>query len=306
MLLKVRIYVTFISAVAVGLSSLSRFLQLNTLDPSSLIGHDLHKDSTTECRSVLESTGASALVMWAYDGPPDVRRLEDTIKSFPHQTKIHVFCGSTSCLEQTRRIQMDENLTCLQIERLHVLTIAKDTPLETWVNHHVLGKLLSGHLYERHLHVAMQLAAVWKLGGVMLQPGVKYEATPFDGTSSAGSCDGHTAELSPKAGGLLSIFSAKPESRMVREMMDRFLKEYRWDKPIRQRYNRTNWPVDFSIESLVSNSVTKLPLSTGCPKRDFEDGYPGPERYFGTLGYDESQKYLMERSLYEEGMNLGH
>jgi len=243
-----------------------------------------------------------AIVMWAYDGPPDVRRLEDTLKSFPQETKVKLFCGSTPCIDHANRIRMAANITGLQIDRLHVPTLAKDTPLEEWANHHVLGKLLSGHLYERHLQVAMQLAAVWKLGGVLLQPGVKYEDGLFDGTISVGTCDGHAAELKPNAGGLWSI-STSADTSMVKEMMDRFLEAYRWDKPIRERYDRAKWPLDFTIESLVSNSAMKSPLSAGCPQSSFVDGYDGPAKYYATLNYDERHKYLL--GIGNPGMNVG-
>ena len=199
---------------------------------------------------------------------------------------------------------MAERMSCLQIQRLDVQELAKDTPLETWANHHVLAKLLSGHLYEHHLQVAMQLAAAWKLGGVLLQPGVKYVAGTFNDTDAVGTCHDHAVESTPAASGFWGLSATSPKSSLVQVMMEKFLKAYRWEKPIRERYNPTKWPVKFSLESLQKKSGKKVSLESGCPERHFVDGYPGPAKYFGTLNYDERHKYLVEY-LKNHGMNLG-
>ena len=255
-----------------------------------------------KCKPLIESTGASALLVWSYDGPPDDKRLRDSIKSFPQGTNIQIFCGSTPCLEQANRIRMDESMACLQIHRLYVWELAKDTPLETWASHHVLAKLLSGHLYEHHLQIAMQLAAAWKLGGVLLQPGVKFQAKKLTDTDLIGTCNGLAAEVAPLAGGFWAVSATKTKSELVQNMIEGFVKSYSWDKPIRHRYNPAKWPVDFSIESMVS--VMNVSLDAGCPQAPFTDGYRGPAKYFGTLNYNSRHEYLVKYA-YNHGMNLG-
>ena len=261
-----------------------------------------HEVSTVKCKPLIESTGATALLVWSYDGPPDDKRLRDSISSFPDGTTIHIFCGSTPCLEQAKRIRMDESRACLQIHRLYVQELAKDTPLETWANHHVLAKLLSGHLYEHHLQIAMQLAAAWKHGGVLLQPGVQYQAGKFTATDSIGTCHGVAATVTPTAGGFWGVSTTKPKSELVQNMIEEFVKSYSWDKPIRDRYNAAKWPLDFSMESMTSGS--SVSLKSGCPQAPFTDGYRGPAKYFGTLNYDVRHQYLVKYQN-NHGMNLG-
>jgi lipopolysaccharide biosynthesis glycosyltransferase len=286
----------------------------------------MEEHSTMECKPLLPSSkntnstskhtsaaSSMALMVWAYDGPPDSQRLHDTIASFPKGTKVQLLCGSTACLERANRIRMTEQNACLEISRLNVAELAHDTPLATWADHHVLAKLLSGHHYEYHLQVAMQLAVLWKFGGVLLQPGVKYQAGQLDTADNAnadaliGTCEGGSiAQAAPLLGGLWGLSSASPKSPSVQTMIENFLKAYRWDKPIRERYNQGTWPLDWSFEGLSASksSKNKIKLGAACPDREFVDGHGGPEKYFGTLNYDERHKYLI-KALNNHGMNLG-
>lgn len=260
---------------------------------------------TMECKPLTPTNGTStiALMVWAYDGPPDTQRLQDSIASLPKDTKVHLWCGSTACIQRANRIRMIEHNACLQISRLNVQELAQDTPLSTWANHHVLAKLLSGHHYEHHLQLAMQLAALWKQGGVLLQPGVRYQAGNFDIADSVGTCEGLVAQEQPMAGGLWGM-SAPQHSPHVHKMIKNFLSAYKWDKPIRERYDPNSWPVTFDAASLTTSTFTKTSLGSACPDKDFVDGHTGPTKYYGTLNYDERHEYLINY-LQNYAMNLG-
>lgn len=254
--------------------------------------------SSMECKPL---QGGALTLVWAYDGPPDLQRFQDSIASVPEGTKIKVYCGSTACLERANRIRMSEHYACLELERLNVPHLAQETPLETWANHHVLVKLLAGHLYEDYLQVAMQLAAAWKYGGVVLQPGVKYEQANNDKEDlTVWTCPSQGGAVTTM-GGLVGLMTASSQSEGVKTMIANFLNAFTWDKTIRDRYVPDKWPVQVNWKALV----TPAPSSEAhCPSLDFVDGYPGPAKYFGTLNYDERHKYLVEY-LHNHGMNLG-
>lgn len=80
--------------------------------------------------------------------------------------KKSLLCGNTKCMVMAR------NLPCVHAERLIVQDLADGTPIEKWAREHVLGKILSAHEYELQLQIAMQLAALYKYGGILSSPGV--------------------------------------------------------------------------------------------------------------------------------------
>ncbi len=258
-----------------------------------------------ECAALKSFGGTSvdALMVWAYDEPPDIQRLQNSISSFPNETSVHLWCGSTVCMQRANRIRMMEHKICLQISRLNVQELSQDTPLSTWAEHHVLAKLLSGHYYEHHLQVAMQLAAVWKTGGVLLQPGVRYDAKKIGTSHVIGTCDGSIAQTPPAFGGLWGLFQPK-ESSVVYGMIEHFLHTFRWEKPIRQRYNPETWPVLVNLEGLLDAPSVTRSFRKACPNKNFVDGYGGPSKYYATLNYDLRHKYLIDVQK-NYGMNLG-
>lgn len=201
------------------------------------------------------------------------------------------------------------------------MQLVQDTPLETWGNHHVLAKLLAGHHFEDHLQLAMQLAVLWKFGGVLLQPGMTLSpvqvkdmtAASQYNSDSVGSCPGSLGQdtaiiaADPKQmGGLWAAYATR-QAPWVETMINSFLNQFRWSQPIRDRYNASAWPIFCSPQELTASSLVTVRTltSVSCPHYSgYVDGHAGPDQYFATLSYDERRKFLVNK-LHNYGMNLG-
>ena len=76
--------------------------------------------------------------------------------------KITVYCGSSTCRKSL------ENVTKVEVKQLQILSISSGTTISGWLRRHALMKILTGPKYEQYLQKAINLALLWKVGGIVL------------------------------------------------------------------------------------------------------------------------------------------
>lgn len=84
----------------------------------------------------------------------------------PH-VPVHVYCGTMQCVHSL------SNKSQLRVEFVDVAAVVRGTPLEPWLARHALNKVLSGRVFENHLHDVTKLGLLWKYGGIYVDPRVR-------------------------------------------------------------------------------------------------------------------------------------
>ena len=105
---------------------------------------------------------------WVYNQPLNKDILFNMQRSYLQRStnKLHVFCGTFSCMKQVNSLKNPQISTTL----LTFDAIARNSPLEQWFKAHVVHRTLSGKYFEIHLHEATKLALLWRYGGTIVDP----------------------------------------------------------------------------------------------------------------------------------------
>ena len=186
---------------------------------------------------------------------------------------VRLYCGTSTCMvaaeKLAQRAKPGSLEACLTAKRLQVQELAAGTPAESWARHHMLAKVMGGPKYETHLQVAMQLAALWKHGGIVYEPGVTApgaQAGDWIGTSTgtiqvAGTLVGRvllkggkiTDDALESRRGLLAVSSSQPHADFVKDMLTALVGEYPTFDGYDESYNydRTKWPFHLSFEPML-------------------------------------------------------
>ena len=120
--------------------------------------------NTTECDRVFTA--------WVYEKPmPDF--VVDNIVTLAHQNPsmlIHVYCGSTQCVEVLEKQKVHNMVT-----KFTIVTeiVAELPPLKQWLDRHPLNKILAGKRFEDHLQDVTIMGYFWKHGGLYVNPTLK-------------------------------------------------------------------------------------------------------------------------------------
>ena len=294
-----------------------------------------------ECHATATATAGPLLLIWAYDETPDETLLQQAVNHLPQAPtrEIKVFCGSNKCLEffqdfvsanesssssstststdgssgstttagggGTTTTTTNSAAKCMTVSRLLVPEMAQDTPLQDWVDQHVLAKLLAAHHYEDHLQVAMQLAALYKFGGTvihLLHPAVLYqESLLLQVVTSLGASDAAAAAAAAAVGGggvrssssnnnnnddVLRVLDynssvvsswgglwgasvqTKHNKEALRPFVNQLLQAYKWDKPMQQKYDPNAWPVQFKFQTDGCMAVSAVATTTTTAQDD--------------------------------------
>ena len=114
---------------------------------------------------------------WVYDRPipADIVNNINDIHCKNRDVHITVYCGSTQCIKAITAI----NTTQISTVFLQIHTLIEDTPLENWFSRHPLNKILTGSYFEDHLRGAVQLALLWKQGGLYIDPSIAIDTFQF-------------------------------------------------------------------------------------------------------------------------------
>lgn len=116
-------------------------------------------------------------VVWTYNAPipPTVLKNIHTLSERNPNKSIRVYCGTTQCVKSVTAL----NLTALNVSAEFVIIseVVKDTPLQEWLAHHPLNKVLAGRAFETHLQEVTILGLLWKYGGFFASPMVTIKGT---------------------------------------------------------------------------------------------------------------------------------
>ena len=108
---------------------------------------------------------------WLYDRPITeniVDNIGDLADSNPTM-KVYVYCGTTQCVREVAALEKENVVVGFAV----MSDIVKGTPLERWVAHHPINKLLAGQEFENHLHEVAILGILWQYGGYYVNPMVR-------------------------------------------------------------------------------------------------------------------------------------
>ena len=108
---------------------------------------------------------------WLYYRPITeniVANIGDLAESNPSM-KVYVYCGTTQCVREVAALKKENVVVGFAV----MSDIVKGTPLEKWVAHHPINKLLAGWEFENHLHEVAILGILWQYGGYYVNPMVK-------------------------------------------------------------------------------------------------------------------------------------
>ena len=108
---------------------------------------------------------------WLYDRPITeniVANIGDLADNNPSM-KVYVYCGTTQCVREVAALEKENVVVGFAV----MSDIVKGTPLERWVAHHPINKLLAGQEFENHLHEVAILGILWQYGGYYVNPMVK-------------------------------------------------------------------------------------------------------------------------------------
>ena len=108
------------------------------------------------------------MTAWIYYEPIP-RQAVDNILALAEQhpkSFVMVYCGTSQCVNAVRKL----NNKHIRAEFAILPDIFKDTPLQSWLAHHPLHKVLAGKAFETHLQEATVLSLLWKYGGFYVDP----------------------------------------------------------------------------------------------------------------------------------------
>jgi len=252
--------------------------------------------------------GGPVTVVWAANTPPSRKVLEITLSSVSENLagiRVNVLCGSRKCVE--RALQVSQYNSCVHVSRLVAPIVAQDSLLESWMNDHVLAKLLSAHEYEMHLQLAIQLAVLWKQGGLVVSPGIKLlnihaRRIGFRDTAIFFYSEKRAFR---ELGGFWAAASPM-RSDEVLNMIQAMLKAYNWQMAPYSAYNKSTWPVHIDWQTLCSSSATSCPKARMLDEVDMKFIYTpsiARKHLFGTLSYQARRSHLLSKK--NTGMNIG-
>ena len=125
--------------------------------------------SMTALRQQEQNRGISTA--WLYDRPITeniVANIGDLGDINPTM-KVYVYCGTTQCVREVAALEKENVVVGFAV----MSDIVKGIPLERWVAHHPINKLLAGQEFENHLHEVAILGILWQYGGYYVNPMVR-------------------------------------------------------------------------------------------------------------------------------------
>ena len=105
---------------------------------------------------------------WLYDRPitenivANIGNLADNNPTM----KVYVYCGTTQCVREVAALEKENVVVGFAV----MSDIVKGTPLEKWVAHHPINKLLAGWEFENHLHEVAILGILCSMEDTMSTP----------------------------------------------------------------------------------------------------------------------------------------
>ena len=209
---------------------------------------------------------------WLYDRPitenivANIGNLADNNPTM----KVYVYCGTTQCVREVAALEKENVVVGFAV----MSDIVKGTPLENWVAHHPINKLLAGQEFESHLHEVAILGILWRYGGYYVNPMVTtaYESLSkyHNGTWAVVSRQKAVPKGSlPSA---LDVLFFSKHHPMLKRLAEVYVIKYPTindDNPFKFDFMNAVWRrvLDESIDSHcfneLSDSVTHLDDSTG-------------------------------------------
>lgn len=236
---------------------------------------------------------------WTYMQPltQDQSKLLQAISKTWPDKKIIVHCATNQCMEITRVM---EGITSVNL-KFHDIT--SGTPVANWTRMFPIVKIMAGKLYEDQLQKVIQMAILWKYGGLVFDArALVIDEETF--ISKLRSLKKNTCMLKDMNDIPLGICYLNPGDPFVTALMDKFVKSYKlelpykWPMTARERqYHFTagmkNWPYKYDFIHLVDH-VQFLTPNPGSHIHDVTDnllgalqivGLPDPLRKYGILSY---------------------
>ena len=246
-------------------------------------------------------------IVWTHSARTTEAEWFEALSAAVNEGPVHVrlYCGTSTCMVAAEKLAQRAHPgsldACLTAKRLQVQELAAGTPAESWARHHVLAKVMGGPKYETHLQVAMQLAALWKHGGIVYEPGVSTpgaQAGDWIGTST-----GTIDDAVESRRGLLAVSSSHPQADFVKDMLTALVGEYPAFDGYDESYNydRTKWPFHLSFEPMLDVARRK-----GLRIVHIEQVamlHMSDETRYAPFSFYRRQAYLI--STHNHGMNIG-
>ena len=223
--------------------------------------------------------GGEIIEVWAFDGAPS-RPLVNANTLLIH---TRIFCGNTKCME------LHEHFPCVYPERLFAKELARETPVEQWIQEHVIHKIMSAHHYELQLQIVMQLLALYKYDGSIL-------GSTFLKMKKA-AVVGSKTECLPTIH-QTGLVGAALDKKYLKQLLENFnLQAYP-----ESATDTDKWPVAIDWRKVFS----PLSCSHYVGRRDDLNDLPllvSRNLKYGTLSYNKRREALL--AMGNAGMNLG-
>ena len=245
-----------------------------------LCSPNFHPDS----KAVQQETPVTAC--WPYAGGLDKSSISLLQSLYTHspQRKITVYCGSSKCQNSLKH--MGE----IEIKQLHVLTLTRGTPMSHWVRRHSLMKILTGPDFESYLQKALNLALLWKTGGIVLDLDVQVKNIPYF-VSNLGNLTNNTCILGT-AKQPIGICNLRKHHPFVEHVIKEFTAAFGVDE-------KTKWPLKFDFGQVLYSAFNsfKHGAATQDQLKNVTELYTGmlipfkrllDHKQFGLVHYTES------------------
>ena len=126
---------------------------------------------------IKQHTSTVVQTFWVYNNPPSrdiFLNLKEIYRSASND-KLHIFCGTFSCLRKVRDLENHR----LAAGFLTFNDFVRNSPVEKWFKGHSLHKIISRNQFENHLHEATRLALLWRYGGTFVDPFLRIREESF-------------------------------------------------------------------------------------------------------------------------------
>ena len=194
--------------------------------------------NTRTAQALNQKPEREIITSWIYDKPIPtevVQNINSIQKKYPN-FQLEVFCGTSQCVEAIKALRNPS----INVVFLMIGDVMQDTPLERWFARHPLHKVIAGADFEDHLQGAVQLALLWHVGGIYMDPTLVINTVVFP---SVPCVVGETNETTNHGPLDISYFTA--HNPFVHELATNFTSSY----PIPKDENN-DWSINFDYRAM--------------------------------------------------------